>query len=324
MDSKTRFLMALRHQKPDRVPFNFWMDRRLMDKYEKEIGHRHWRVKHYGADVIETFARLDFPSGKMVEHTGTEWLEEPLFKNWSDAEDIVLPDPSLPEVYALIEQDLREFPDKAVILDMPTAWGIIAGQMRGYENVYMDLYEYEEPFKQLGRRITDIQVRAVEKACQMGITALYLMEDVATSQGLSMSPQMIWEHSFDYARRMKEVADSFGIPTMFHCCGKITDDLMDLFFRLGVDAINPLQPSVNDTKEYAEKYFGKMAVYGAMDNSFIIPQGSPAQVHAHIVQQFELLGKPDGGLIFSSHDLDIKTPRENVEAMISSIKECKY
>ena len=295
-----------------------------MDRYEKEIGHRHWRVTHYGADVIETFAQLNFPTGRMVEHTGTEWLEEPLFTDWSAADTIKMPDPDEPNVCALIDRDLREFPDKAVILDMPTAWGVIAGQMRGYENVYMDVYEFEEPFRKLSHRITDVQVQVVEKACKMGITALYLMEDVATTQGLSMSPQMIWEHSFDYARRMKEVADSFGIPTLFHCCGKITDELMDLFFRLDVDAINPLQPSVNDTQAYAEKYAGKMAVYGGMDNSFIIPQGSPSDVHAHIVRQFELLGQPDGGLIFSSHDLDIKTPRENVDAMITAIKECEY
>jgi len=81
MNSKERFLIALNNEKPDMVPFNFWMDRRLMEQYEKRLGHRHWRVTHYGADVIETFGLLNFPTGRMEEHSGTSWLEEPLFAN---------------------------------------------------------------------------------------------------------------------------------------------------------------------------------------------------------------------------------------------------
>lgn len=324
MDSKTRFLLALHRQKPDRVPFNFWMDRRLMEQYEKRIGHRHWRVVGYGADVIETFALLNFPTGKMVEHTGTSWLEEPLFEDWSAADTLPLPDPNDDAVYGLIKQDLSEFPDKAVILDIPTCWGVIAGQMRGYERVYMDIYEYPDAFKRLSRRITDIQKQVVERACRMGITALYVMEDVSTTKGLSMSPQMIEQHCFCYARELIQIADSYGIPSLFHCCGKIPDVLADMFVALGVKAINPLQPSVNDAADFASKYADKLAVYGGLDNSFIIPQGTPKQIQEHIFSQFEILGKPYGGLIFSSHDIDVKTPPENIDIMVQTIKQCVY
>lgn len=324
MNSKERVLSALNRQKPDRVPFNFWMDRRLMNRYEAEIGHRHWRVTHYGADVIETFPVLEFPTGKMSEHTGTVWLEEPLFTDWAGARTIPLPDPNAEAVYETILRDLREFPDKAVFLDMPTAWGVIAGFMRGYEHVYLDLYQFPEEFKALCRRITDIQKVVVEKACRLGITALYLMEDVSSTQGLSMSQAMIREHCFCYAREMMDVADGFGIPTLFHCCGKIPDDLAELFIELGVRAINPLQPSVNDTRAFAEKYSDRLAVYGALDNCFTIPEGTPEDIRRHVREQFELLGAPAGGLIFSSHDIDISAPRENIEAMVAAIKACTY
>ncbi|MBN1437227.1 MAG: hypothetical protein JW936_09135 [Sedimentisphaerales bacterium] len=324
MDSKTRFLMALAHEKPDCVPFNFWMDRRLMDQYEKQIGHRNWRVTHYGADVIEAFASLEFPTGKMVEHTGTNWLQEPLFEDWSSADSIKLPDACDEAVYDDIKRELKEHPDTAILLDMPTAWGLIAGLMVGYERAYMDIYQYEDEFKKLSRRITDVQKQAVEKACQLGVTALYLMEDVSTTQGLSMSPGMIREYVFDYAREMKDIADSYDIPTLFHCCGKITDELADMFVELGVNAINPLQPSVNDTADFAAKYQDKLAVYGGLDNCFTIPQGTPAAIEEHVFRQFELLGKPSGGLIFSSHDIDVSAPKENIETMVSAIKHCVY
>jgi len=60
MDSKTRVLMSLSREKPDKVPFNFgWIVADV--SYEEEIGHRHWRVTHYGADVIESsWFRISF------------------------------------------------------------------------------------------------------------------------------------------------------------------------------------------------------------------------------------------------------------------------
>ena len=253
MNSKQRVLHALNREKPDRVPFNFWMDRRLMERYEKKIGHRHWRVTHYGADVIETFLGLAFPSGRLEAKTGTNWLTEPLFEDWRDVDSLLLPDPSEEKVYELIQRDLREFPDTAVFLDISTAWGIIASRI-GYENIYVDMYDHYDELKKLCRRITDIQKQAVERACRIGITALYIMEDVSTTRGLSMSPAMIQEHCFNYAAELRAVADSYEIPTLFHCCGKITDELADMFIELGVKAINPLQPSVNDTEEFAKKY----------------------------------------------------------------------
>ena len=56
MTSKERVLAALEFRRPDRVPFNFWMDRRLMAQYEEKYGPD-WRVRVFDADVVETFPR---------------------------------------------------------------------------------------------------------------------------------------------------------------------------------------------------------------------------------------------------------------------------
>ena len=112
MDSKTRVLMALAHEKPDKVPFNFWMDRRLMSEYEREIGHHHWRVTHFGADVIETFVGMDFPKGPGEDHNGSFWQTGPFLQDWRDFDTIPLPDPNQESVYETIKADLSEFPMK--------------------------------------------------------------------------------------------------------------------------------------------------------------------------------------------------------------------
>ena len=324
MDSKTRVLMALSCEKPDRVPFNFWMDRRLMSQYEEKIGHRHWRVTHFGADVIETFPNLSWPTGPMENRNGSDWLTGPCFDDWSQVDSmLLLPDPNNEQVYSLIAEDLHEFPDKAVLLDMQTGWGIIAGCMRGYEHVYLDMYEHQEEFKKLCQRILDIQKVVVERACQMGITSLYLMEDLATTKGLSISPAMMEEFIFSYVRELIEIAKSYEIPVLWHSDGCI-EELVPHLLELGVSAVNPLQPNVNDTKAFMDRFSNKMAVYGGLDNCFVIPEGTPTQVSQHVLDQFDTLGCSTGGLIFSTHDIPLITPCENVDAMVDTIKQCVY
>jgi uroporphyrinogen decarboxylase len=322
MDSKTRVLTALAHKKPDRVPFNFWMDRRLMAEYERKIGHRHWRVTHYGADVIESFHALDFPEGPTEEKDGTVWHTGPLFSDWNDIDSLALPDPRDENVYRLLKADLDEFPDKAVLLNIITPWGVIA-EMRTYELVYMDMYEYAEQFKRLSRRLSDIMKTVVERACRMGVTAVYIQEDLATSKSLSMSPAMIKEFCLDYAKEFVDIAKSYNKPVLFHSDGAILD-LIEPLLDFGAGAINPLQPNVVDAREFKGRFDNKIAVYGGLDNCFIIPEGTPAQIRRHVLETFEILGKPDGGLIFSTHDIPYETPAENVEALVSAIMECKY
>jgi len=322
MDSKTRVLMALAHEKPDRVPFNFWMDRRLMAEYENELGHRHWRVTHYGADVIESFHLLEFPEGPTEERDGTIWHTGPAFDNWDAIDDLPLPDPDDDNVYNLLKADLDEFPDKAVLLNIITPWGVLA-EMRTYELVYMDMYEHADKFKQLSKRIGDIMNIVVERACQMGVTAVYIQEDLATSRGLSMSPSMINEFCLDYAKGFVEIAKRYNKPVLFHSDGAVLD-LVEPLLEFGADAINPLQPNIVDAKEFKQHFGNRMAVYGALDNCFIIPQGTPEQITKHVKDTFDVLGRPDGSLIFSTHDIPYEAPRENVEALVSAIKECTY
>jgi len=323
MDSKTRVLTALAHRKPDRVPFNFWMDRRLMARYEERIGHRHWRVTHYGADVIETFLGLDFPAAPSIERDGTTWHTGPLFDNWSQAKDLPLPDPRSDGAYALVKADLDEFPDRAIILDCGTPFGIIA-HMRTYERLYMDLVDYPEEVHRLARRIAEIFETAVDRACRMGITALYLMEDLATTRGLALSGPMIREFSLDYGRRYADIARRYGLPVLFHSDGCVTD-LLPLLVEIGVDAVNPLQPNLNDPAAFKKQFGHKLALYGGLDNCFIIPDGTPKDVRDHVLNVFDIVGRPDGALIFSSHDIPLHTPEANVEMLVQTIKqECRY
>ena len=322
MNSKERVICALKREIPDRVPFNFWMDRRLMEKNEKKYGHRHWRAKCLGADVIETFPLLTFPVGKGIDKYGSFWIQDPYLTDWTKYDEVPMPDPADPKVYELIERDIKEFPDKAVFLDTITPWGVIAG-LRTYEHIYMDMYEYPEEFLALTEKILDVQKIMVEKACKMGISALYIMEDLAITKGLAFSPKMINKFCLKYAKQLADIAHEHNIPVLFHSDGNV-DKLIDLLIPLGISAVNPLQPHINNISDFKAKHGEKLTVYGGLDNCFIIPDGTEDDIRKHVHETFEILGKHNGGLIFSSHDIPITAPDRNVEVMVEAIKECVY
>ena len=322
MNSKERVLMALTHKKPDRVPFNFWMDRRLMAQYESRIGDRNWRVTHYGADVIETFPKIKFPEGKHIEQDGTRWLAEPYQISWEAVDMIPMPDPNDEEVYSKIKQDIDELPETATFLAIPVSWGKIR-DMRGHENIYLDMMDHPEEFKALSRRITDVLNVIIERACDIGVTAVYMLQDLASAKGLFMSPQMTKEFCLDFAKEQADVARSKGVPVLFHCCGAAMD-LFEPLVSIGVNAVNPLQPHLNDLQEFKSRFGDDLTLYGGLDNCFTIAKGSPEEVRAHVREVFDTAGGKDGSLIFSTHDISIDTPSENIEALISAIKECVY
>ena len=100
-------------------------------------------------------------------------------------------------------------------------------------------------------------------------------------------------------------------------------ELYDLFAgELKVRMLNPLQPDLQDVGEFARNYKGRTGIYGGLYTGRIHMM-TPDEVRAHVFDLFEKAGT-GGGLIVSSHDLDISTTEEQLEALVGAIKECRY
>ena len=320
MNSKERVKAASTFKPTDRPPFNFWMDRRLMAQYEELYG-QNFRVARYDADVVETFPNIPFPAGKGVFESGSYWILEPLLKDMSKASELELPDPDKIDVCQFIRTDIERFPDKFILMDMGGVFGIM-DNIRGPENFLMDIYDHPNELRDLLERISDILVRVVEKACELPIDAVYTMDDIGTTKGLFASPQMTKEWVLDYNKKYVDVALAAGKPVWMHSDGNIMDAL-DIIVDMGVTVINPLEPKLNDLEHFKQKYHveQKLAIYGGLDTYGIIPYGSIEEVRCHVRDTYDLFGK-NGGLIFSTHDIPLDCPPENLEALVDEIKRC--
>jgi len=320
MTSRERVERTIRFEEPDRVPFNFWMDRRRMEELDAKYG-ADFRITRYDADVVEAMSMLPFPSGKFEEKAGTNWMVEPLFTDWNETLDIELIDPSDPSLTANVEALLKQHPDKAVIPNFPNVLTHVE-EMISQADFYMDLMDEPELVGQFFHRMSDIMAVVAEKLCKLDITALYVMDDIAANSGLMMSPAQVREHILPHWKKVIDVAHAHDKPVFFHTDGKVTE-LYELFAdELKIRMLNPLQPDLQDCGEFSTVYKGRTGIYGGLYTGRIHMM-TPDEIRAHVFDLFEKTGK-GGGLIVSSHDLDISTTEEQLEALVGAIKECSY
>jgi len=321
MTSRERVECAIRFEKPDRVPFNFWMDRRRMAELETKYGPE-FRLKHFGADLIENFECFPpFPAAEYETQSGTSWMVRELFEDWEDTKAIVLPDPKAPALYEALHYRLKQYADRAIIVNSPGPLTIIE-MMKRQENLYTDMLMCPEEVKAFFDRISDVMAMVAEQVCKEDITALYVQDDVAYNNGLLLSEKQLREFVLPSWKKVIDVGHAHEKPVFFHTDGKV-DSIWPLFAdELGVRMLNPLQPELQDLREFKRLYHGKMGCYGGLPTGRLHLM-TPEEIQHMVIALFNDVGA-DGGLIISSHDIDYAMSETQLDALASAVRECTY
>ena len=114
--------------------------------------------------------------------------------------------------------------------------------------------------------------------------------------------------------------------TFIHSCGSI-EPLISEFIDAGFDILNPLQFSAKDMDYvYLKEKYGKDITFwgGGIDTQKTLPFGTPAEVAEEVEKRLKILSK-GGGYIFNTiHNIQAKTPIENIVSMIDIVKNFRY
>lgn len=113
-----------------------------------------------------------------------------------------------------------------------------------------------------------------------------------------------------------------GWKTFMHCCGGI-EPLLESIAEAGFDILNPVQCSAKgmDPHTLTERY-GKAFVFwgGGVDTQHVLPFGKPQDVRDQVSERIEIFA-PGGGYVFCSiHNIQAKTPVENLVAMFETVR----
>jgi len=111
--------------------------------------------------------------------------------------------------------------------------------------------------------------------------------------------------------------------TFMHCCGGI-EPLLEAIVEAEFDILNPVQCSARgmDARTLKQR-FGDSLVFwgGGVDTQTTLPFGTPDEVRDEVRRRIETFA-PGGGFVFCSiHNVQARTPIENVLAMFEAVRE---
>jgi len=148
--------------------------------------------------------------------------------------------------------------------------------------------------------------------------------DFGTQSGTFCSMETFRELYQPYYQRMNGwIHANTAWKTFKHSCGAV-ESLMQGFIDSGFDIINPVQCSAAgmDPATLKEKYGTRLTFWGGgVDTQQVLPFGTPEDVRKQVLERCEVFSK-DGGFIFNAiHNVQARTPVENIAAMIAAVHE---
>lgn len=146
--------------------------------------------------------------------------------------------------------------------------------------------------------------------------------DLGTQRSLFYSVEMYRELFKPFHKRLNDwVHANTQWKTMKHCCGAC-EPLIREFIEAGFDILNPVQCSAErmEPQKLVEKYSHEIVFWGGgVDTQITLPFGTPDLVRKEVSERLEVFGKNPGFVFATVHNIQAKTPIENVIAVFEAL-----
>jgi uroporphyrinogen decarboxylase len=324
-----RVATALRCGRPDRVPYcEVYVSRAFaaplmgwpataehtnFEENEFTLDEAKAVAERLGMDNITYVLRAPIFAQKEPGQDGTLFYGRGLITGAADLEDIRLPDPADPALYAEAAAFARgKGPYSAWFI---TRMGISPTMMSlGIEAFCLALYDDRPLVERLLDRYVDWAEAVAERVSGLGFDAFVTTDDISHRSGPFFSPRVFAEL---VRPRLERLARRIRIPWVFHSDGDVTPFLDDLV-EVGVAAIQPVEPRAMDIRAVKRRYGGRLCLCGNVDMDILARGGAPEVDRT--VRDLILDLAPGGGYIVTSgNSLAHYVRSENALAMASAV-----
>lgn len=231
-------------------------------------------------------------------------------------------------IFERIESEARKLSKQnyAIMLDGGPGLFEYSCWLRGTEEFMVDMISNPEFASTLLEKICELRVEFMEKL--LNIVGKYVQivgegDDLASQNGLLISPELYRKFIKPYHKKLlSSIRKRTEAYIFFHSCGSIYPLIRDLM-EIGVDILNPVQVSAKDmdTKKLKEEFGHRLTFWGGCDTQKILEFGSVNDVKKEVKRRIHDLA-PGGGFVFAQvHNIQRRTPSENIIAMFESARE---
>ena len=244
-----------------------------------------------------------------------------------DAEkaDFPWPDPALYIDPAECRRLLDEAPEGKTILGM--VWACHFQDFCaafGMENAMMNMLAAPELVHYVDDHIVDFYLKALRiflEATKGKIHAILIGDDMGSQLDLMISPDKVAEFIIPGAKKLIELAHSYGVRVFYHSCGSIIRAI-PMLIEAGADVIHPIQALAvgMEPENLKEKFGGAVSFCGGVDTQDLLPNGTPQQVMDKVSHLRALF--PTGLIISPSHEaIQADVPPANIKAMFDEAQK---
>ena len=343
MTSKERVQMTIDHKEADRVPICATyvpeIDKQLRDRYQCYnddvgvlLGNDMVKIasglenSFYLSDEPEYVDPYGITWKNVYNSTGhyTEIYDHPLRAEDADVSVVKMPDANKDEkVLKAVKEAVEKYgKEKWIIGSCQCSIFEAAWYMRGIEQFLMDMIVDEDFTNELLDTVMTYPLQMGLNFIDAGVDMVWLGDDVATQIDMLFSPELFRKY---LKPRYAMIFEAYrkrnpNIKLCYHSCGnleKVIPDLIDI----GLDVLNPIQPSAMDVAHIKKTYGDKLTLYGGMDVQKVLPFGTAQDVRDEVKRLIQICA-PGGGYILSpAHHIQSDTSMENVDAFYEAWKE---
>lgn len=286
------------------------------------------------------------PSGRMPKNG---WYFDAIIRQGPIDDDNLNPEDNMEEFKPISDADLAYYQREVQRLHQETDQAIFAD----FANTgFGDIALVPAPWLKQPKGIRDVAewymstvarqdyiYSVFERQCELGLAnlaklyeavgnrvtiALVSATDFGMQSGSMVSRQSYRELFMPFHRRVNDwIHQHTTWKTFIHSCGSVMA-LIEDFIEAGFDILNPVQCSaaLMDPRELKARFGDRVTFWGGgVDTQQTLPNGSPDDVRRQVLERLRIFG-PGGGYVFNTiHNVQPKSPIENVLAMYETVRE---
>ncbi len=332
MNSYERVLCSLVIEQPDRVPIVEWMIHpNIINVLEPNLTEQQFMAKNL--DAISTRQVMNEKDcgddividewGVKRKYSGQIYAIPFEFPIRDEQELRAYRPPNAHESYRLdlLKEVVRKHKgNKAIIFCLDTvftyAWALV-----GMAELLVLLKTNGSFAKKLLDMSFEYSLALADDAISDGADAIMCGDDLAYNTGLLMSREDFKKFLLPYYTEMVNYVQSRGTYFIKHTDGRIWE-ILDLFVKAGIDAINPLEPVAEmDILKVKREYGDEVCLIGNIDCGDLLSRKSPYEVKQVVNHTIKEVATGGGYIISSSNAIHASVKPENYRIMIDTAKQ---
>jgi uroporphyrinogen decarboxylase len=346
MNSKERVYRAVALKEGDRVPLHFARTPEIEARLSQHTGLQGVELaKALGDDILPTpYDPWEYYGGTSPLDGATYttcwgitrvWISQPAGGAYTDVLVYPLAEGSIRDLDAYPWPDLLAHPglagvqafmdayaDEAFIIGPEVSIFESAFNLVGYERFLVDLL-LDKPFvTRLLDILVELQVGAMVKLVEMGVDAVWFLDDPSTQRGMLIAPELwreLFRPRYEYLVQRARAANP-DVVIAIHNCGDCRAIIPD-WIELGMQVLNPVQPKAMDPGKLKRMYGDALCFWGGVDEQWVLPFGTPADVVEEVKLRLRQLAPGGGYILGPAHAIQADTSLENVLAMVHAARD---